>query len=77
MNTECHSANQNIHAILNGERCNVRLCGTLQPREAKRTISYENDYRRRFRTDRLTRLEPAPVRFVLRNDGGENEYVLI
>ena len=30
-----------------------------------------------FRIDRLTRLVPAPVRFVLRNDGGENEYVLI
>jgi len=28
----------------------------------------KNDFRRRFRTDRLTRLVPAPVRFVLRND---------
>ena len=61
MNTECHSASQNIHAIRNGERCNVRLCG----------ISYENDSRRRFRIDRLTRLVPAPVRFVLRNDAME------
>ena len=25
-------------------------------------------FKRRFRTDRLTRLVPAPVRFVLRND---------
>ena len=37
----CHSASQNNNAIRNGERYIVRLCGTQQPREAKRTISLE------------------------------------
>ena len=86
MNTRCHSAtfssrslrvNQNIHAIRNGVRCKplterveVRLSlGDCSLRFARLQAA--------FRIDRLTRLVPAPVRFVLRNDGGENEYVLI
>ncbi len=77
MNTRCHSAtfssrslrvNQNIHAIRNGERCKplterveVRLSlGDCSLRFARLQAA--------FRIERLTRLVPAPVRFVLRND---------
>jgi len=33
----------------------------------------KNEFKRRFRTDRLTSNVPFVVRFVLRNDGKENE----
>ena len=52
-----HCGSLNEPAIRNGELCEIGY-----PQSPIRN-------ERRFRTDRLTRLVPTPVRFVLWNDG--------
>ena len=53
----CHSENQIEPAIRNGELCEIGCP------ESANVLLWN-----RFRTDRFTRLVPAPVHFVLRND---------
>lgn len=70
-----HCGSLSEPAIRNGELCEIgypQRC--LQPREACEQSPIRNE--RGFRTDRLTRLVPTPVRFVLWNDGREKTQII-
>lgn len=59
-----HCGSLSEPAIRNGELCEIGY-----PQSPIRN-------ERRFRTDRLTRLVPTPVRFVLWNDGREKTQII-
>lgn len=58
-----HCGSLSEPAIRNGEQSEIG-CPQSQTK---------NRYERRFRTDRLTRLVPTPVRFVLWNDSKKKQ----
>ncbi len=70
-NSHCGSLSE--PAIRNGELCEI---GYPQSpiRNERRLLTSCRDFQ--FRTDRLTRLVPTPVRFVLWNDGREKTQII-
>ena len=68
-----HCGSLSEPAIRNGEQCEIS-CPQSPIRNERRLLTSCRDFQ--FRTDRLTRLVPAPVRFVLWNDGSEKTQII-